>query len=596
MKKKITILSILLISIFMINVNAKEVQIYFYSEGGKVSTKDFKIADEYVTYKDGTNHATYKDTDTIKKLNSIKGKTFALKKSGADLVEGKEWYAQNSNTSKYYYFNQAKSYKASDIIAKLGLTSDPYPVISLFANWDDEENPSGSQIDKPGLPDAISISASKTTIKEKEKITLAIKYTPSNSQKEQVKYTSSNTKVATVSKTGVVTGVKKGTATISATTTKSGRKATIKITVKEKTNYVIVRYNTNGGNLIAPHGNTITYKDGYIYNRGSINANYFEYGKTLPKGSGLANYNNKNFINITRSGYIVPKGAEWNTKKDGSGKSYSQYKLYKASDLCNASKGDCTVTLYVNWKKEHKVTINIGTFNIGFFNCGSSSKKCNPSKNDFSKVIKDNKLDIVGLQEARLKNYFDSAATKDKSNKTIKEIGTSAGLNHCYIIAPSNVNAILSKYAFKDKKYIPLNHCESGGKAVESRGVEKVIITINGVNISYYNTHLDFNSNCAEAHMKHLSEIVKNDKNPIIITGDYNNVSGSNYNKYLKPLGFKVAAHDTKLDGVNGKNSYMDSVFILPRGHIEVVSSKTIETYSKITDHNLVIAKLEIKK
>ena len=361
MKSKITILSIILISLFMINVNAKEVQIYFYSEGGKVSTKGFKITDDYVTYKDGTNYATYKDTDTIKKLNSIKGKKFTLKKSGADLVKGKEWYAQNDKNDKYYYFNQSKSYKTSDIIAKLGLTSDPYPVISLFANWNDENNPSGGEVDKPGKAQGISIKASKDSIKVKEKLNLSIAYSPSNSTTETITWSTSNKKVATVSSSGVVTGVAKGTVTITAKS-KNGLKATKKISVT-KTNYVIVRYKTNGGNLIAPHGNKITQKNSDIYNNGSINVNRYEYDKKLPD-SGLSNYNNKDYINIVKSGYAAIKGKEWNTKANGTGKSYSQKKVYKAKDLCNASKKDCTVTLYVNWKKSNASKINIDKTDI----------------------------------------------------------------------------------------------------------------------------------------------------------------------------------------------------------------------------------------
>ena len=94
--------------------------------------------------------------------------------------------------------------------------------------------------------------------------------------------------------------------------------------------------------------------------------------------------------------------------------------------------------------------------------------------------------------------------------------------------------------------------------------------------------------------MDNLANVVKEDNNPIIITGDYNRVQIDNYEKYLKPLGFEIAAHDTNFKG-NGQNSYMDSVFVLPRNHIDIVSSKTILAYKKYSDHNLVIATLDIK-
>ena len=350
MKKLITILSIVLISLFMINVNAKEVQIYFYPEGGKVTTKDFKIVDDYVTYKDGTNYASYKDTDTIKVLNSIKGKKFTLKKSGTYQVFGKEWYTTNYKTNKYFYFDETQTYKVSTIISKLGLTGEEYPVISLFANWDDNTTTIEEEEDKPVDATRITISGSKKEIKVKQIINLKIVYTPSNAKTEKITWTTSDKKIATVSSSGQVKGLSKGTVTITAKT-KSGLKATYKLTILEnKTNYAIIKYHTNGGNLIVPHGNAFTEKNGYIYKGNTNNISKYAYGTTMSK-YGISNYDNPKSINIRRSGYTIIKNKEWNTKKDGTGKTYSQYKVYKASDICDASKKDCTVTLYVNWKK-----------------------------------------------------------------------------------------------------------------------------------------------------------------------------------------------------------------------------------------------------
>lgn len=75
----------------------------------------------------------------------------------------------------------------------------------------------------------ISGLKSKLTLKKKQKVTLKPVISPVTSQ-DKVTYTSSNSKVATVSKNGVITGKKKGTAKI---TVKSGKKAyVIKVTVK----------------------------------------------------------------------------------------------------------------------------------------------------------------------------------------------------------------------------------------------------------------------------------------------------------------------------------------------------------------------------
>ena len=75
----------------------------------------------------------------------------------------------------------------------------------------------------------ISGLKSKLTLKKKQKVTLKPVISPVTSQ-DKVTYTSSNSKVATVSKNGVITGKKKGTAKV---TVRSGKKSyVIRITVK----------------------------------------------------------------------------------------------------------------------------------------------------------------------------------------------------------------------------------------------------------------------------------------------------------------------------------------------------------------------------
>ncbi len=84
-------------------------------------------------------------------------------------------------------------------------------------------------------PESVKISASKSTIYTTQTLTLKATVSPSDSDFKTVKWTSSNTKVATVSSKGVVTATGKGSAVITATSTKDSKiKATYKITVKPK--------------------------------------------------------------------------------------------------------------------------------------------------------------------------------------------------------------------------------------------------------------------------------------------------------------------------------------------------------------------------
>ena len=587
MKKNI-LLIVFLISIVTINVEAKDVSIYFYPNGGTLKTKDFKITNDYVTYKDDVNHATYKDTETIKDINSIKAKNFVLKKNGTYQVDGKEWYAYNDTTNRIYYFDERETYKVATILSELNLNNDPNPVITMFANWEDEEesNDTNSNQEK-----SISLKVNKKVISIKENLNIDVLYNPSNSQEEKIIWSSSNDKVAKVYK-GVVTGLSKGTTTITAKT-KSNLKASIKIKVTDtKKHYVYIKLNANNSILNEVHGEDYSIMNNSIYKNNNNIIHKIEYNAKMSE-AGLTNYNNENYLNVEKQYYKAIEGKEWNTKPDGSGKSYDQTKIYKASDFCNAYKKDCEVTLYVNWKKTSE-TLHLGTFNVGFFNCGSSKYDCNPTASDFSKLIKNNNIDIIGLQEARLKNFYLTKKAKEESNKTIASIGTKAGLKYNYITTPRNVNAILSKYKLKKKTTYKLPSCG------EARSLDKAIININGVDISYYNTHLSYNidetKNCPKTHMKYIAKKLKADKNPIILTGDFNSHSIENYEEYLKPLGFEVAAHNHKYLGVNGKESYMDAIYILSKGHIDIINEETVLTYQKYSDHNLVFATFEIKK
>ena len=75
----------------------------------------------------------------------------------------------------------------------------------------------------------LKLKTTKASIKVGKSTTIKVK--TQYPKKEKLTYKSSNTKVATVNSKGKVTGKKKGTATITVTT-KSGAKATFKVTVK----------------------------------------------------------------------------------------------------------------------------------------------------------------------------------------------------------------------------------------------------------------------------------------------------------------------------------------------------------------------------
>lgn len=129
-------------------------------------------------------------------------------------------------------------------------------------------------------------------------------------------------------------------------------------------NKLYIQYHVNGGSLADKHDSTITSSDnGLLYCNNSPIFHTVNYNDSLPS-SGLANWNNSNWINLVRVGYSLSDYSAWNTKPDGSGVSYDQYTVYKASDFADLSNGDVTLTLYANWKPNKDTPYKINHYQM----------------------------------------------------------------------------------------------------------------------------------------------------------------------------------------------------------------------------------------
>lgn len=121
---------------------------------------------------------------------------------------------------------------------------------------------------------------------------------------------------------------------------------------------VYIKYSTNGGTLTTSTTTSSGVTNSWTVDAFSIiNKNGSVYqtiinhiGKTGVDG--LINYNNEKYINISKFGHNVPSGNEWICLSGctTSGKTFSQTSQYNASDFCDATTSDCTVTLGVNWQ------------------------------------------------------------------------------------------------------------------------------------------------------------------------------------------------------------------------------------------------------
>ena len=152
--------------------------------------------------------------------------------------------------------------------------------------------------------------------------------------------------------------------------------------------YVNIKLNANGGVYKGTNPNYKLGTGGKIIHNDSEIIHKVAYGEKMD-AAGLANWNNKDYLYLQKTGYSIDGTKAWSVNANGSGKNYDQDVAYSASDFCDASKGDCTVTLYANWKA-NTFTIkydgngnNHGT--MGNTTCTYDSN-CTLSANTFTKL------------------------------------------------------------------------------------------------------------------------------------------------------------------------------------------------------------------
>ena len=184
---------------------------------------------------------------------------------------------------------------------------------------------------------------------------------------------------------------------------------------------VNIKLNVNGGRVTektSKGGTYTTDSSGIISRNGKNIFHTINYGEKM-NSSGLANYNNKDYLYITKNGSIVTKNKEWICLSGctTNGKVYSQYEAYSSDDFCDAKEKSCTVVLGVNWKNEN---YTLTYDNNGGSGCTSKSMNygdeygtlCTPSKRGYAFVgwfdsnYKDSPLNYYADTYSDLKNAF----------------------------------------------------------------------------------------------------------------------------------------------------------------------------------------------
>ena len=125
------------------------------------------------------------------------------------------------------------------------------------------------------------------------------------------------------------------------------------------TSKLVIKYNTNGGQIKeTTAAGTWSVANDALHLNNSLVTTTIHYGSKLGE-NGLNDYNNSEYMYITKTGRIAKKGAEWLCAYGDCevGKTFNQNEVYSANDFCDASNGDCVVVLAVNWEL-NKVKIN----------------------------------------------------------------------------------------------------------------------------------------------------------------------------------------------------------------------------------------------
>lgn len=133
---------------------------------------------------------------------------------------------------------------------------------------------------------------------------------------------------------------------------------TIEIIKRLRTNtYVTIRFKPNGGTIVPkttnPDGTINNWSigsDGLIYLNNSLYEQKVEENTNIGT-NGLTDYNDENYLNITKFGYTGASSNEWKCL-EGCNQTFDQSKNYKGKDFCDLGDDDCTIVLGVNWTRD----------------------------------------------------------------------------------------------------------------------------------------------------------------------------------------------------------------------------------------------------
>lgn len=233
--------------------------------------------------------------------------------------------------------------------------------------------------------------------------------------------------------------------------------------------------------------------------------------------------------------------------------------------------------------------ITVASYNVQCLSYGTQL-------NHISEEIKTLNPDIIGLQE------LDSFTNRSKNEDQIKLLAEASGYKYYYFTKTISYDGgeyghgIMSKYPIKSYEVIPFDNQDS-----ETRCYSRSVIEVNGKELVFYNTHLEFMGDYQTKQMSELVQQTKNDKY-FVITGDMN----------CEPQKLQSAIDSDRMIMLNGGETYNHPVNTCPEGEYSyepidnIIVSRNLKYYfdnendtgimvniSNNSDHNMIYTYLE---
>ena len=230
--------------------------------------------------------------------------------------------------------------------------------------------------------------------------------------------------------------------------------------------------------------------------------------------------------------------------------------------------------------------ITISTFNIQ-----NDIKKFSNDKTDIIlKYMKDKKIDVLCLQEVY------SLLDKDICNKLDNKFNMYGEYRFFLKKLLNKVNEktpIITKYKVLSNNTYQLPFLPTLLKRI----VTKIEVEINNKKVSIYNTHLDFMLEFVKKRqLKKLLELIKNDPNPIILTGDFNLKTNKkiflNFIEELKNINITHIDVKDKTWKPSRFHRAIDHIFI--SDEFKLISQEIVKDIPT-SDHYPILIKIDLK-